>query len=259
MTFSKGDLSVSYSPLQYQNLEDLNRNVLITPDNKIIYLSIPKCGCSTIKFFLRNNYGEDESQILENIHEVGKSNLINYELLTFNSSLKDFLYENNIFVFSVIRCPKERILSAYLDKFHTKEEPDRTNNRLIFSRQLFGFKFNNNDLIQKVENMNFKNFLEIISHQNHFEMNEHWRPMVYQLLGLPIEKINLYTLSKLDDLKTDLEKFLSKKLVFKTKVRRGGHSSSSGRILEEYYSEDVLNIFNRIYKKDIFLYKSLVN
>ena len=130
---------------------------------------------------------------------------------------------------------------------------------MIFSRQLFGFEFNNNDLIQKVENMNFKNFLEIISHQNHFEMNEHWRPMVYQLLGFPIEKINLYTLSKLDDLKTDLEKFLSKELVFKTKVKRGGHSSSSGRCLDEYYSEDVLNIFNRIYKKDILLYESLVN
>ena len=107
--------------------------------------------------------------------------------------------------------------------------------------------------------MNFKNFLEIISHQNQFEMNEHWRPMVYQLLGFPIEKINLYTLSKLDDLKTDLEKFLSKELVFKTKVKRGEHSLSSGRFLEEYYSEDVLNIFNRIYKKDIFLYESLVN
>ena len=60
MTFSNGDLGDSYSPLQYQNLGNLNRNVLMTPDNKIIYLSIPKCGCSTIKFFLRRNYGEDE-------------------------------------------------------------------------------------------------------------------------------------------------------------------------------------------------------
>ena len=152
-----------------------------------------------------------------------------------------------------------RILSSYLNKFHTIDESKRTANIVRYGKTLFGFEFNNNDLIQKVENMNFKNFLEIISHQNQFEMNEHWRPMVYQLLGFPIEKINLYTLSQLDDLKTDLEKFLSRELVFETKVRRGGHSTFAERSLEEYYSEDVLNIFNRIYKKDILLYESLVN
>ncbi len=46
--------------------------------------------------------------------------------------------------------------------------------------------------------------------------------MVYQLLGFPIEKINLNILSTLDNLKNDLEKFLSKELIFETKVKRWG-------------------------------------
>ena len=262
MTFSNGDLSDSYSPLQYQRLPDLNRNVLMTPDNKVIYLSIPKCGCSSLKYFLRRNYGEDETKLenIQSIHDMDDSSIINYELLTLISSLKDFLYTNKVFLFSVVRCPKERILSAYLNKFKLNIKETKNKQRHVdFTRQLFGYKINNEDLIQKITNLSFKNFLEIISTQSHLEMNEHWRPMIYQLLGFPIEKINLYTLSRLDNLKNDLEKFLSKELIFKTTVKRGGHSTSSGRFLEEYYSEDVLSIFNSIYEKDILLYESLVN
>ncbi len=87
MTFSNGYLSDSYSPYQYQKLPDLNRNILMTPDNKIIYLSIPKCVCSSLKYFLRRNYVEDETKLknTQNIHNMDSSNIINYELLNVNS------------------------------------------------------------------------------------------------------------------------------------------------------------------------------
>ena len=79
MQFINSSFSENYYPLLYQPLIDLNNNVLLTPDRKILYLSIPKCGCSSIKFMLRKNYGDTEIEIKKDIHDITNSSLINYE------------------------------------------------------------------------------------------------------------------------------------------------------------------------------------
>ena len=257
MEFTKSTFIDNYNPLSYQPINDLNRNVLLTPDRKILYLSIPKCGCSSIKFMLRKNFGDSEIQIKKDIHDISSSSLINYKQIVDQKSFNRFLIEENPFVFSVIRCPKERILSAYLNKFFDKDEAGRTRNRLTFGPPLFNFKLNGNELLEKINNMSFKDFLEIIKEQTDLSKNEHWRPMASQLLGLPIENIKIYKLSNLSKLKNDLEKYLSKELDFDIKKKVGYHHTSAHELIDKFFDEKTLNIFNEIYKKDILLFNSL--
>lgn len=247
----------NYNPLDFQNINELNRNILMTPDRKIIYLSIPKCACSSIKYFLRKNYGDDISKIKENVHDTTGSKLINYSKITQHNSLKEILLKSKFFIFSVIRSPKQRVLSAYLNKFHVKSEPLRSESRLIFGRGLFKGDLSDKDVLDKVENITFKKFLKIISEQKNVEKNEHWRPMICQLIGLPLYKINLYTFSSLDKLKLDIEDTLSTKLDFDTTLKFGSHQTSSSAQTNKYYDQETYEIFNNIYRDDIDLYESI--
>lgn len=257
--FFKNSLEFSnYNPCDFQIIKDLNRNILMTPDKKIIYLSIPKCACSSIKYFLRKNYGDDISEI-KDIHEVSNSKLLNYSKITKENSLKEILSQRNFFIFSVIRSPKERVLSAYLNKFHTKSEPNRTDRRLIFGRTLFKGNLSDSYIIDKIENLSFKQFLKIIYNQKHIEKNEHWRPYINQLIGLPLNKINLYTFSSLDKLKIEIEDYLSIKLDFDTSLKFGSHQTSSATLTNKYYDPETLEIFDDIYREDINLYESIKN
>lgn len=259
MFFKNSEEFSNYSPRDFQTLNDLNRNILMTPDKKIIYLSIPKCACSSIKYFLRKNYGDDISEIKENVHDISNSKLLNYSKITRENSLKEILSKSKFFIFSVIRSPKERVLSAYLNKFHTEGEPWRTQSRLIFGRSLFKGYLSDSDLLDKIENLSFKRFLKIIYNQKNIEKNEHWRPMKSQLIGLPLNKLNLYTLSSLDKLKIEIEDYLSIKLDFDTSLKVGSHQTSSSSLTNKYYDQETLEIFNDIYREDINLYESIKN
>ncbi len=246
-----------YNPLLYQPQKNINHNVLSTPDRKIVYLSIPKCACSSIKFMLRKNYGDNEIDIRKDVHNITQSSLINYEKIVEQKSFARFLTEENPFVFSVLRCPKERILSTYLNKFCSKKEPQGTTDRLLFGAQLFKFKIQRDELLRKIDNMSFKDFLEIIKNQSDFAKNEHWRPMTAQLLGLPKENLNLYKLSNLRNLKEDLEFFLSKDLDFDINKKVGYHQTSAHKLIDEFFDKETVNIFNEIYEKDTLLFDSL--
>ena len=81
--------------------------------------------------------------------------------------------------------------------------------------------------------------------------------MVSQLIGLPIENIKIYKLTNLSKLKNDLEKYLSKELDFDIKKKVGHHQTSAHELIDDFFDENTLNIFNEIYKKDINYINSL--
>ena len=255
--FNKTKEYLNYSPLDYQPISDLNRNILMTPDKKIIYLSIPKCACTSIKYFLRKHYGDDISENKSNIHDITDSKLLNYSKITAQNSFKKILSKSNFFIFSVIRPPKERVLSAFLDKFYSEYEPWRSESRLLFGRSLFKSDLSDSDLLYKLKDISFKEFLILISQQKNIDKNEHWRPMKSQLIGLPLNKINLYTFSGLDKLKLQIEDYLSTKLNFDTALKIGTHQKSAETLINKYYDSETLKIFNELYKEDIELYETI--
>ena len=81
--------------------------------------------------------------------------------------------------------------------------------------------------------------------------------MKSQLIGLPLNKINLYTFSGLDKLKLQIEDYLSTKLNFDTALKIGTHQKSAETLINKYYDSETLKIFNELYKEDIELYETI--
>ena len=88
----------NYDPINYQKLNQLNRSVLISPDNKVVYLSIPKCGCTSIKYFLRKYYGDNVQEIKQDVHNNSNSRLIKYTNIINDKTFKYFLTEYKPFI-----------------------------------------------------------------------------------------------------------------------------------------------------------------
>lgn len=237
-----------FDAFDYQSFGELHRNIVITPDEKYVYFSIPKCGCSSVKVFLRVLYGQTLAEAQSNPHSIEKSPFIVLDNAgNLNERIEAYISSGDTFAFSVIRDPRQRVLSAFLNKFEYANDETKA----IFGKQLFGVS-NNDNALSLARSLDFMGFLLAISKQEPLRMNEHWRPMTYQILRLQ-NSIELFTL---DNISLLFEKILTSKpsSSLSRDFKFTPHSTGSKDLIQSYFSGRVESLFNAIYEDDIDLY-----
>ncbi|RWM18150.1 MAG: hypothetical protein EOR72_06250 [Mesorhizobium sp.] len=126
--------SVAYRA--YRATTDIDYFFHVFPDRKLIYVEVPKAGCTTVKRLLSIcAYGINHDDDPEAYHSRRKSGLLapsDVGVKLFESLLRD----PETLIFSVVRNPFSRLRSCYLNKFFELKLSDPGNTGLI--EQLMG-------------------------------------------------------------------------------------------------------------------------
>lgn len=96
----------------------LNRAIHNIPSSGVIYIENPKVACSNIKWSLINAYCKDSLGVVQNVHDRRQTPFSKNGRRNFLS-----LIEADADIFSVVRHPRRRFISAYFDKmFYGRDE-----------------------------------------------------------------------------------------------------------------------------------------
>ncbi|TPN76145.1 sulfotransferase family protein [Mesorhizobium sp. CU2] len=132
----RGHLGESVAYRVYRATTDINYFFHVFPDRKLIYVEVPKAGCTTIKRLLSVcAYGINHDDDPEAYHSRRQSGLLapsDVGVRLFESLLRD----PETLIFSVVRNPFSRLRSCYLNKFYDLKLSDPGNTGLI--EQLMG-------------------------------------------------------------------------------------------------------------------------
>lgn len=203
---------------------------------KLLYLNNPKAACSTIKHSLwkaadrltgKNTYKED-------IHDRKGSPFVE-DLFARNTYSRDALADARIF--SVVRNPYVRILSAYLDKIGGDPEVWRP-----FAKR-FGIRLG----VGQAQ-LTFADFLRVIVSEPDELLNSHFRPQYLNLL-FPLSKPCFVgqlenwseTVAYLHDLGVCVEDHRV-------------HATHAAENLQRYYTEECVDLVKQKYRDDFELF-----
>ncbi len=143
---------------------------LIDPHNRILYCYIAKNACSTVKFhFLKKNLRSagaaiSEDELNARIHVLAKEH---------SSAKQDLSTLSNHYTFCIVREPRSRIASAFLDKFVQSEKLPGYAHRLI--EQFGGGK--------GIDDWTFADFISALARSELESFNEHWMPQYLHPIG----------------------------------------------------------------------------
>lgn len=176
------------------------RGAMFSEKNKILYIPIAKCGCTSIKKMMI-----DLSDV-EHKDELSASDL---HLITdqFNTGLQikdvsthhaiNILSSSEYFRFAVVREPVERLVSAYLEKF-------------VRNRFNAGNQGHTSPVVKAIRGdadhnsgVTFREFIQYICSQKTEDLDAHWIPQSMYLKPFDND-ISIYRLEELDQLKSDL-------------------------------------------------------
>ncbi|WP_285764933.1 sulfotransferase family 2 domain-containing protein [Biformimicrobium ophioploci] len=192
---------------------------------KLLYWQNPKVGCSSIKKSLWKN---ESGSAPGNAHIRGQSP---FPLMSSENSceFKDFK------LFTYVRNPFSRILSAYLDKI------GKGSDRHIW--RPFCQQFSLPRATTK-EQFSFKDFLKKIRSTHPSNLDPHFRP---QFNGL-LPHVLSYDFIGFLETKGSIEEFLSSHSV--DYVHSAPHSRGSNKKIGDYYSQEEVDLVLDIYEKD---------
>jgi hypothetical protein len=186
-------------------LEFAVRHALQILPNNAIYSFVPKNACSSMRFSIAMNNGfiKNESQV-DWIHDNNLALAV--------KSIETLL--NPPYAFVILRCPFERLVSVFLDKF-LKKERQATN---FWSAYISEIDYND---------ITFERFIETLAElsENRASLDEHWRHQVDFLL---YDKYDRYF--RMGDL-GEVPRILKREIGFEFKDARSvvGHHTSHVR------------------------------
>ena len=204
---------------------------------KLIYASVPKAGCTTVQLTLANEYAQHQGiKALSNPHGPHKTEYFILFKDPDREPLSTLLEKR--FLFSIVRNPYSRLLSAYLDKIVNKtKEYER------FVR-IHG--------LPKGSDVSFPTFVERVSQETADEMDQHWahqhrviawEVFRYDYLGFQ-ETFNddlRYCLSRGDFSDAAINPFLH-------------HSQSASNKLAKFYTNELRDLVFTKFRRDFELF-----
>lgn len=222
---------------------DLDYRVHPLLSEEVLYLEIPKSGCTTIKYILQaselarighRDRLEGITEDLGRVHERGISPLPLLSALG-HSTGNFVLTSSSIFRFTVARNPYSRVLSAYLDKIQPGEG---------YFHDLVAAKIANRDPIS----LSFSQFLSVIQNCETSEMDIHWRPQVALVYPDLIEYTHIGRFEELtDSLNTLLDRIPP---ALRPIVPKPTKRTMADSLMVEFFGPAERQIVEKVYEKD---------
>ena len=235
----------------YQSKNELNRNVLKFKNSKLVFLSIPKSGCSSIKrWYVDEIVKVNESHKID-LHDPFQSGFENLKSLGY-MRLNEILMNEEISKFALFRNPLERILSSFLDKIKYSS----IENFRVFGGQINTnfYKMSDEELKVSQKEISFLDFLTKVATQKDIDRNEHWRTQTLLSFEGKLPSTKFFKLDELFKLEEWLSKFFNKKVVIQ---KYAPHATNAKDFMQNYYSEKEKLIAEQILEEDIRKYSSL--
>ena len=123
--------------------------------HNFVYLNNPKVACSAIKMVFWTHIAGHTPQDLEDIHDLRGS--------PFERDIREMDWVREALIFSFVRNPYTRVVSAYLDKIANRAEP---------TWKWFVKRYG----VGKEADVPFDVFVDLISQDDPAELDPHWRP-----------------------------------------------------------------------------------
>lgn len=167
------------------------RNVMhISRTFNYVYVANPKAACSTLKLILSKAESNDPDFTPESLHQRKYLPLLTPNKLTKKEQAA--LFDGSYYLFSFVRHPFKRALSAYTDKIHGNKKQKR---EILEAMGKADEKLS--------YPVSFDDFVAVISDQDPATLNPHWRP---QHLNLAIDLIAYDFIGRLESFDTDMAK-----------------------------------------------------
>ena len=191
------------------------RTLRADPQTKTVYLNNAKVGCSTVKSNFWMVLSPETLHTVGDVHNVERSPFVN------DLAELDWLEEAKIFTF--VRNPYVRIVSAYLNKINRKETAVWT----AFAR---GFG------LDPSAHLSFDQFIEVLSGAIPETLNEHFRPQSFNILYPLIRPNYLGSLERMDEMLPKLLTQFTGQPVGPLE-RRAGHGTRAQEMLSQFLQD----------------------
>ena len=209
----------------------------ILDDKHLVYISIPKVACTSIKLALMGNtFGKSVQVDRMSIHHLSRQYL--HHRLSGQ--------QKGYYRFAFVRNPFDRLISCYEDKVrrnrqHSGRYHFDTNYNKILIRQFFGGSFH--------PEMTFTKFVELVAKIPDFLSDNHFRSQYSMLYRKDVKLVDY--IGKFEDLQHDWN-ILSEK--FGLLPLDIANPSARHTISDYYQSKQLVELVARRYWKDIELF-----
>lgn len=214
---------------------------MVSNKRRYCYCRIPKCANSTIVNSLAYY---DPEMTFDPTDQRGKyvkeqtSRLLSAKSLTVSS------FTGKYFLFTFVRNPYSRVLSAYLDKIAVLEKKAYATNRQV----IIAYSRSGQDLT-------FETFVSYLENGGLY-LDPHWAPQT-SMLPVGVKKIDF--VGRVENLDKDLEyvvKYLFGENIYQGPVTREVDRTDSSNKLLKYYDTEIADRVYSLYKSDFdsFLY-----
>ncbi|WP_226422846.1 sulfotransferase family 2 domain-containing protein [Synechococcus sp. MU1611] len=234
-------------------------------DKGIVFIFIPKVACTSWKIFLWQVMGRQLTSNItyKTVHNGQElplpyvSNMHEMDKIVFRQKLRD----GELKVCGMIREPKARVLSGYLDKVLHHRNPNSSFSRIVIPSIL------SQQEITEERRPTFLEFLNWNIHTNLIkgkQMNDHWRQM-HQILGinkmsdLNTSQIMIWDITQQEVASKWFNKQYNTKIEFPNSQSLGHRpTNNSEKKLEKYYNASENEKFNSLYRLDVELHKAII-
>lgn len=183
---------------------------LYTEEKKLLYCSIPKNACTSIKAWLQGLLGlpaDVDPQLDPNITRLM---LGNYP----DEYASEIMHSDDIFKFVFVRNPWNRVVSAFINKFLSYQQHlylythDRNNHGIAEFHANYHEEFVATiigtictDDASKARGISFRDFLDYLLATDDYDLDPHWKPQYRFIEGVDIDYVG-----KLESMEEDFKR-----------------------------------------------------
>jgi hypothetical protein len=227
-------------------------------DHKAAFVYLPKVACTSWKLYLWQALGHALPSGFDyrHVHDTATLPLPYVTTLPTHSQLsfREDLSHGTIATYAVIREPKARILSAYLDKIEHHANP-----RSYFSTVVIP-EIQHAAGLDAATRPSFASFLAWIADQpDRHALNDHWRPMT-SILGTTEASTytRLWTMERMDQAIALFATLLETSIPFPGRQHLGARRTYDSQTrLNAYYGPTECDLFDQIYAQDVLLHQQV--
>lgn len=205
----------------------LGKAIFHIPGSDLVYVTNPKVACSNVKWSLVSAYAPDTMETIQSIHAIGQTPFAKDPAQTI-----PLLSSRSKTIFSIVRHPRKRFVSAYFDKLVSPKNP--TGQRIAISLGLDETKRHRPKVV-----------LDRLLQQSRQDMNPHVAPQIVNLFWGSIPYTDVFRLERLKRSDGVLD-FAEMQLPF---LDKSVHSTSA-KVDMGLFGDEEFEMIDQLYKDD---------